>query len=30
VSIKFYCAELGLVQDGVVKLVNFHIAGFDD
>jgi hypothetical protein len=30
VSIKFYCAELGLVQDGVVKLVNFHIGGFDD
>ena len=30
VSIKFYCAELGLVQDGVMKLVGFHISGFDD
>ena len=30
VSIKFYCAELGLVQDGVVKLVDYHISGFDD
>jgi hypothetical protein len=30
VSIKHYCAEVGLVMDGVVKLVQFHIAGFDD
>jgi hypothetical protein len=30
VSIKIYCAELGLVQDGVVKLVDFHISDFDD
>jgi hypothetical protein len=30
VSTKIYCAELGLVIDNVVKLVRFHIAGFDD
>jgi hypothetical protein len=30
VSTKVYCAELGLVVDNAVKLVNFHIAGFDD
>jgi hypothetical protein len=30
VSTKIYCAELGLVIDGTVKLVQFHIVGFDD
>jgi hypothetical protein len=30
VSTKIYCAELGLVVDNVVKLVEFNIAGFDD
>ena len=30
VSTKVYCAELGLVVDNVVRLVEFHIAGFDD
>lgn len=30
VSTKIYCAELGLVTDNAVKLVQFHIAGFDD
>lgn len=30
VSTKVYCAELGLVVDNVVRLVQFHIAGFDD
>jgi hypothetical protein len=30
VSTKIYCAELGLVIDGTVKLIQFHIAGFDD
>jgi hypothetical protein len=30
VSTKLYCAELGLVVDDVVRLVEFHIAGFDD
>jgi hypothetical protein len=29
-SIKRYCAELGLVFDSGAKLVEFHIAGFDD
>ncbi len=29
-SIKLYCAELGLVADGVTRLVRFHVAGFDD
>jgi hypothetical protein len=29
-SVKRYCAELWLVEDGVLKLVDFHIAGFDD
>ena len=29
-STKIYCAELGLVTDNAVKLVQFHIAGFDD
>jgi hypothetical protein len=30
VSTKIYCSELGLVTDNTVKLVQFHIAGFDD
>jgi hypothetical protein len=30
VSTKVYCAELGLVVDNVVKLVDFSVAGFDD
>jgi hypothetical protein len=30
VSTKVYCAELGLVVDNAVKLVNFFAAGFDD
>lgn len=30
VSTKTYCAELGLVIDNAVKLVRFHIAGFDE
>lgn len=29
-SIKRYCAELGLVVDNSLKLVEFRIAGFDD
>jgi len=29
-SIKRYCAELGLVVDNNLSLVEFHIAGFDD
>ena len=29
-SVKRYCAEIGLVVDGVAKLVDFHIAGADD
>jgi hypothetical protein len=29
-SIKRYCPELGLVMDGTLKLVEFHVGGFDD
>jgi hypothetical protein len=29
-SVKRYCAELGLVGDGVLKLVELDVAGFDD
>jgi hypothetical protein len=29
-SVKQYCAEVGLVVDSVVKLVEFNVAGFDD
>jgi hypothetical protein len=29
-SVKRYCAEVGLVMDDVVTLVEFDVAGFDD
>jgi len=29
-SVKRYCAEIGLVMDGVAKLIDYEIAGADD